>query len=321
MFDNAVIEVAIGLAFVYCIYSLFTTIINEIIASALSLRARMLKRAIKRMLMDNDETFLGKKLFNEFFEHPLIKYMSSGFFYRTPSYISQGSFSKTLIDILKKYDSPDTKSEIQKVKDKLDELGKKENLPKWESDTIKLINSFLNDAKDDLDKFKDKLEGWFNDTMERASGWYKRQTQLIIIFLGFILAIGFNVNTFEIVSRLSNDKAAREQIINIAENYVKDRQSTVSDTSTSQRLDSLVLKAKILYEEEVEPVNQIFSLGLASWDQTGGFWNSILGCLITALAISLGAPFWFDMLSKLVKLRGTGSKPAEEKEKEKTSAG
>ena len=36
---------------------------------------------------------------------------------------------------------------------------------------------------------------------------------------------------------------------------------------------------------------------------------NILGWLITALAVSLGAPFWFDLLNRLVKLRGTGTKP------------
>jgi hypothetical protein len=37
--------------------------------------------------------------------------------------------------------------------------------------------------------------------------------------------------------------------------------------------------------------------------------RSLLGYIITALAISLGAPFWFDLLSKFIELRYAGKKP------------
>jgi len=344
MLDNVILDVVIGLVFIYCIYSLFVTIINEIIASAFNLRAQMLKHAIRRMLTDNDENIfkqffirilkkksnkkdpLGKKLFKDFFDHPLIKYMSSGILYKTPSYISHGNFSKVLTDILNEYGTSDGVTPLQNINNNLEGLGKTTGESYSQSDTIKLISSFIKDANDDLDKFKENLEKWFNDTMDRASGWYKRQTQLIILISGLIISLAFNVNTFEIVSLLSKDKAAREQIVNIAENYVKDHQPSVIDTITTKRLDSLVITAHNLYKTDVEPVNKIIGLGWSSWDNfTKGFWNSILGCFVTALAISLGAPFWFDLLSKLVKLRGTGTKPSEdktkEKEKEKSSDG
>jgi hypothetical protein len=33
--------------------------------------------------------------------------------------------------------------------------------------------------------------------------------------------------------------------------------------------------------------------------------NSLLGWIVTALAVSLGAPFWFDMLNKIMVVRAT----------------
>jgi hypothetical protein len=336
MLDNVVIDVVIGLVFVYCLYSIFVTIINEIIASAFNLRAQMLRHAIRRMLTDEDDNvlkgffikifkrkknkkdLLGNKLFKDFFDHPLIKYMSSGILYKTPSYISQDNFSKVLTDILKEYGTSDDVTLLQNINNNLELLGKKTGKTNLQSDTIKLISSFIKDANDDLNKFKEIIEKWFNDTMDRASGWYKRQTQLIILITGLIVSLSFNVNTFEIVDRLSKDEAAREQIVNIAENYVKDRQLSDLDTTTVKRLDSLVTTAHNLYKTDVEPVNKIINLGWGSWDNfINGFWNSFLGCFVTALAISLGSPFWFDLLSKLIKIRGTGTKPAEDKEKEK----
>ncbi|HSP87019.1 MAG TPA: hypothetical protein VLN45_02710 [Ignavibacteriaceae bacterium] len=165
---------------------------------------------------------------------------------------------------------------------------------------------------------KNKLEKWFNDTMDRASGWYKKQTQLIILATGFIIALALNVNTFFIVDYLAKDKTAREQLVFISENYIKDRQVAELDTTTAKRLDSLVITAHNLYKSDVEPVNKIIMSGWSSWSNFfSGVWESMLGCFVTALAISLGAPFWFDILNKVVKLRGTGNKPAEEKDKEK----
>ena len=89
MFDNVILDVAIGLLFIYCLYSLFATIINEIIASALSLRRRKLFHAISRMLTDEGKSPLGTILLDGFFAHPLIKYMNSGFLLKKPSYITQ----------------------------------------------------------------------------------------------------------------------------------------------------------------------------------------------------------------------------------------
>jgi hypothetical protein len=41
------------------------------------------------------------------------------------------------------------------------------------------------------------------------------------------------------------------------------------------------------------------------------FWAKLLGLLLTGIAISLGAPFWFDLLNKVVSIRSAGRSPAE----------
>jgi len=322
MLDNVVLDVAIGLIFIYCLYSIFATIISEILASLFGLRARKLKYAIKRMLMDDKKSPLGRQLFDGFTKHPLITYMSGGVLSRRPSYISSESFSKIIVDILSGYDFEDTTKSLDKIEKKLEELGKQPNAPKWQSDTIKLISSYVKESGNDINKFKMNIEKWFNDMMDRVSGWYKRQTQSIILLIGFIIALSYNVNTIEIIKRLSKDKTAREQIIQVATNYVKDRQTFVTDSTISKRLDSLVIRADSLFKADIEPVNQIIGLGWRSWgDFKDGFWDNILGCFITALAISLGAPFWFDILSKFIKLRGTGKRinDNQKKDDEKSS--
>ncbi|NJC25147.1 hypothetical protein [Neolewinella antarctica] len=44
---------------------------------------------------------------------------------------------------------------------------------------------------------------------------------------------------------------------------------------------------------------------------TYGLITKLLGFVLTALAISMGAPFWFDLLKKLVNIRSTGARPYE----------
>ena len=52
-------------------------------------------------------------------------------------------------------------------------------------------------------------------------------------------------------------------------------------------------------------------LGCWKYNLTGAGGLTIFGWLLTAFAVCLGAPFWFDMLNRLVNLRGTGANPAE----------
>ena len=59
------------------------------------------------------------------------------------------------------------------------------------------------------------------------------------------------------------------------------------------------------------PTNSLY----ASADQISrAHWNSIprilLGWLVSGIAISMGAPFWFDLLGKIVNVRNSGGKPA-----------
>jgi hypothetical protein len=157
--------------------------------------------------------------------------------------------------------------------------------------------------------------------MDRASGWYKRWTQLTIFLIGLLLAIVFNVDTFKIVETLSNDKDARAQLIAIADTYAKSKPYLPAVDST--KIDTLLSKASQLVQNDISKTNTILGQG---WPEDyfkktglqkygpkkfdyGKFFLALLGWLITALAISFGAPFWFDLLTKFINLRGAGDLP------------
>lgn len=366
MFDSIAFNVVTGLIFIYLLYSLFATIISEIIATKLSLRARNLKEAVNRMLNDEDNPGFLKRLWDsinilktpdnkvikDFYNHPEIKYLGSSGVFKSPSTFKAVSFSKTMLNYLFG-DGAVTKEKIEARLDeivKLSEDGKNKFIDK---DTAKYIQSLWVDSFGDLIKFKLQLEGWFDRTMEQATEWYKRKIQVILLVIGFFIAWIFNADTFVIIKKLSTDKDAREKIVSMANAYVENNRAPelntsndISYTSYKKKLDSL-LEVKKKLEADMADANSV--LGIGGWPPDFAivksdkktniksyspaididaipdvlrendwfvsfrghkwcyFFNLLCahfwGFLITAIAISLGAPFWFDLLNKMMKLR------------------
>lgn len=327
-----VLDVCIGLVFIYVLYSLLASIFLELVATTLSLRARNLFHALDRMLDDEQGNPKGifsfrllaillestKSLINffystagtltkEFYQTSEIKYQSSGYLFSKPTYLKAESFSRAVLTILKEKGAAGGASEAEKIASGLAVV--KTVAPK----TGAYFEQLLGEAGNDLVKFRALLEQWFEKTMERAAGWYKRSTQFYLLVLGFMLATFFNVNTIEIVNRLSTDPGLRTALVNRANRYVAEADSLemmpFKASTDSARIKILKERHKKV-QAQVDSLNTTLGLG---WPNNKCFkffdkvkaGNNFFGFLLTALAISLGAPFWFDLLGKLVKLRGS----------------
>jgi len=145
MFDNELLSIAIGLVFVFVLYSLLATILLEIISGIINLRAVMLVRAITVMLNDRQKLDLsGKNQFQKlwirvsvyvsgwfrslacrfpkntfayvFFSHPSIKYLSKSSLRSKPSYIEPANFSATIIKILRGAHYDGSKPQIEQIR-------------------------------------------------------------------------------------------------------------------------------------------------------------------------------------------------------------
>ncbi|HRI20416.1 MAG TPA: hypothetical protein PLA68_05660, partial [Panacibacter sp.] len=210
MFDNIALDVVIGLVFIYLLYSLLVTIIQEIIANKLSFRAKFLEKAVIRMLEDDysDNNWAGIlinrltekekkacKFYTSFYAHPLIKYLSEKPGKSKPSYIVNETFSKVIVDLLRGDNVGVGENVRAKIEDSL-----KDGTLKWDKranakgseiqpKTLSYLTSIWIDAQGDVEKFKVLLERWFDETMNRTTGWYKRYTQFISLFIGLIIAI------------------------------------------------------------------------------------------------------------------------------------
>jgi hypothetical protein len=363
MTNLIVLDVVIGLVFIYLLYSMLTTILQELLATWFSFRSKLLERAIFRMLEDGslfDKRFSSfKSLFKKpdhiqhsktltgmFYNHPMVKYLGENRYNSKPSYITKETFSKVMIDLLHG-DDINTGDDIKPVIEDSIREGKLalSNIPIGKQ-TLRYIRSVWIDAQGDVDVFRKSLEQWFDDTMERCSGWYKKYTQYILLILGLLIAIIFNVNTIEIIGKLEKDPALRESIVQQADAFTKAHPDLYQERVTGlnanknftvaySKQDSLALKNKLdsvarakndsllnrgkvltqradsLLKEDIAKANGLLGTGIGSysfkWTEWTTILSSILGWLITALALSLGAPFWFDLLNKLMKLRSSMS--------------
>jgi hypothetical protein len=377
MFNSNVLDVVIGLIFIYLLYSLLATTIQELIASAFGFRSKILERAVFRMLEDESKFnygissvfYLFKKQGNGgdpnsfsdgFYNHPLIKFLGANKSNSKPSYISKETFSKVIIDLLRGEQlDPD-----ERIKPLIQDALKNKTI-KWgkisaqiSEETLSYINSIWFDSRGDVDKFKQYLENWFDETMERATGWYKKHTQFILFFVGLIIAVIFNVDTIKIVNKLEKDPKLREQIVQQANTFVEshpdlnseliNQKADFDSVQAQMKSNSFVITANVnkkhitdsleienlkvltdyqkkvvnradsLIKTDINKANDILGLGWGSYElkSFGSFLWSVLGWIITALAISLGAPFWYDLLNKFMKLKSSAaSSAADDKEK------
>jgi len=354
MLGSQTLEVVIGLIFIFLLLSLLATAVNELIMSFFSFRGKDLEKAIKIMLDDHAATTPGGNspdsrravTGDKFYALPLIRKFAQRGKDDRPSYLSRTNFSRALLILLSDGDNKDHIS--------LDDIRKTiDGMP--DGDTKRILLAYLKDAGDSLARFRAYLETWYDEMMDRASGWYKRRVQYWLVGIGFVLALVFNADPFLISRKLSADPVARKNIVDMAEAYQKKlvqaydtngvdinrqlrRALTAESTAELQSLiaehaktpEDILLITRLytnqqqiagILHEDLAAAGTVLGMGwgegnrmpdgLKFVDQAAWVLVKLLGLLITAMAVSLGAPFWFDMLNKVMNIRGTGTKPEE----------
>jgi hypothetical protein len=160
--------------------------------------------------------------------------------------------------------------------------------------------------------------------MDRVSGWYKRRVQGTVIILGIVVAVLVNADTITIANSLSHDVSMRNALVAAAQEYAKPSTSSPAPNPNAE-IDACKRDENSPECKVATDLAQISRLGLpVGWDRDDprlwpptllGWLPKLLGWLITAAAISLGAPFWFDLLNRFMVVRST-VKPREKSPEE-----
>jgi len=419
------LDVVIGVVFFYTFASLICTTIRELIESLIATKAKMLEVALREILDDETpgSTPNSKSVLVRFYEHPLIDslfkgdYSAATFdnsrignllrgFWRAlfgnrnlPAYIPADHFASAVLDIVaasapqdptappadKKAQFLALRAALERSDFALKGAPKAKAVVPGERLRSAILWAFDN-ADEDIDKARKNLESWFDNSMERVTGWYKRQTHAWLLLIGACVAVVFNLNSLEVVKKLYVDDAMRAAVLAEATRATGDEnsrnqinqpdgapaqnpsaaQSNKIDVAKGARPASRdaappssnagqsaarpsspteqgsepaanpppqktaeIARSVEDAEARVEKLKHVlddvgYPIGWTefSWGKFRKAWASpqwsgsdgalvawyVSGWLLTAIAMTLGASFWFDLLNKLVSLR-TSLKP------------
>lgn len=291
------LNIVIGLVFVLLLFSLLTSTVMEVLASLLALRGKHLRQTLETMLDEKS---------GEFFNHPLfqqLRYVSSRrvrlSVHNLPTKLSKETFTAILQDILPKSSQ-----------------GKSIKLEALKEGGIRDILEFL--ARQDGGNtaiFKDKVGFWFDEIMNRASEWYKGNIKWWLFGVGFGLALIFNVDTIQIYQTISANAVLQQNILNMANEFVK-KNDTIGGPNLELSVQESVARLDSSFKQ-IEPVRSALGLGWSADEGKNLPWWLIkfAGLLLTGISVTFGAPFWFEILKKLLALGrgGTPEKPDETK--------
>ncbi len=307
-----VLGVAIGLCLLYLLMSILGSYLNEAIAAVFGLRAEFLQLGLQRMLQA-DAPLLKDKNGNAFDlvqsirDHPLIQSLSQSS-QKQPTYIPDHSFVAVLEAVLaeKLGAEPNFASILAK-------------LPAG-SPLSKSLEALLRGIENDSVQCRAAVATWFNEAMDRVGGWYKRWSQVILFAVGIVVAVVLNADSLNVATRLWSDSALRDQIALVATDVLRSPPTAIP--SSAQDSAALVKQLDSGLAGLRQTSAQLYTLPIgwdprtrshwapSAWQNEWSVWlMSICGWLITALAVSLGAPFWFDLLGKAINMRMAGATP------------
>jgi hypothetical protein len=318
MFGSTMLDTAIGLLLLYLLLSLIASGIQELLEAKLKVRATNLESGLRELLQDKDGTGITSHIYN----HPLIFGLYRGTYNPAkirerlsttlPTYIPAANFAAALMDIIVrgpvevegKCAAPTAEVTFESLR-----AAVAAGSFVGHGGVQRALLMALDSAQGDLSRAQTNIEAWFNSSMDRVSGWYKRYTQAVLLVIGATVVVLFNVDSVRVAKELYLNDALRAAAIAqagaLTEEQTVPQQSIDAATETLEKLQLPIgwsgdrsdwpLAFGLPAKEQEQP-------GLAD---LGALLGHVLGWIITAIAISFGAPFWFDLLNKLMVIRST----------------
>ena len=319
MFGSTILVVVLGLIFVYFVFSTLCSQVNEVVSARLGWRAHdlesWLRKALEHPSPDDEACLLS---LDRFKSSSLIQAITpEKAKLQLPSYVSPRTFSMAVLDLLAPGD--DQVTTIDEVKAAV------AGLPEGHPAKAPLTRLAI-EAGDDLATFRAGVEGWFNDSMARVSGWYKRRVQRWLLAYAAVLTLALNVDTIVLARALWSQDGVRQAVV---AQVARDTQATTTTVQATGRDQATTTTTVNELEKVASRVADVSKLGIPiGWasEKKGGQPNpdprrwpgwhpmgllvKLLGLALTVGALALGAPFWFDLLNKVTKLRSAGDRPA-----------
>lgn len=324
---TTIVGFAISMMFLFLMLSAACSAIQEIAANLMKWRAKTLEKGLAGL-------FLSDGFKEALYRMPLVKGLCSpdtrGNLTRRPSYIPSASLALAVLDLAKQEGMNLTATAASHA---------------TYGETEKLLQSIVRGATT-VEEQKRRIEDWYNDSMARVSGWYKRKANAWIWVFSIILCLALNADSLTLGRKFWSDQTLREAVIKEATDYVQraantpqNGTGTAASAARTEFDNSLSRIVEVQTKLPGVPVGWCFAndpndTRAVCWpnlDQplslehpvmvspkdprrvdghfvSWWFWK-VIGIALTALAVSQGAPFWFDLLQKAVNVRLAGTPP------------
>ncbi len=341
-----IIEIAISLIFTYLMLSIVISGIVELLNKWTRKRGKMLQQALEKVLNDPSNKNWADMLYSHPLIGGLKRdykslphYISSNLFSSVilDLVINEGKDFKIKQDengIIRYNEIANNKEGLEKFIKGINNLN--------ESEFKTYLKSFLNDSTT-VESLKTNMAKWFDEYMDRLTGWFKWDMKKLSMYVAIVLTVAFNIDSLQIIKSIQKNDAVRALMVADAErslNSMKDVVITIeeadndtavenqpnvnvdtADPVLSKNLETLKgylnTLDTLIYRYELPigwPEKKAYckeSSGLKcywSYRKLVGF-RTIVGWIITVLALTLGAPFWFNALNSLVNMRNSGLIP------------
>jgi hypothetical protein len=312
MFGLEMLDVLIGLVTVYLVFGMACTAIVEAVMLWLNVRSNNLEAALKEFL--HGELKDGWSFVDAFYAHPLVQMLSKGPDGR-PSYIPPEIVGQVVAALLAANEDVPLAQSVASLPDK--------------DNRIKgLLTVLATETQGDTAAFRKAVEAHFNATMDRASGWVKRYAHNVTLVVSILLVVGANVDTVSLATSLASNPEARVKMVEIAQQRLNDAQEqerkltggepgTISPDALARAKERSASANTTVKEAASTMKSAGLRMGWNELPQGVEWLTKAVGLMVSILAVSLGAPFWFDILQKFMQVRSSGVSPRETKSMEK----
>lgn len=342
---GVLLDAALSALAVMMLFSLAASAINEFISDALmKLRGKTLEEAICRLLADKPAIAgaTAPEKAERFFEDPDIRALMQGT--RRPSAIEPRRYAVTVLKLLGRRDDllRQAEDELRTAREAvLASLPAGLNAETVEQ-ALAAVAARAEAFRTTFDREVAALEHEFNEAMDRATGWYLRRVRLNLFVIGLVMAVGANVDLLHYTDRLMTQASVRDKATIYSQMLGQGWAEKLGPTPDAEaaRTDTLALPAQAALPEDLrmqvrdeterllgtleglqvqigwdcrprnpgEWPNPIDRLGGCPDDTTYGLPSpsQIIGWIIIAFGVTLGAQFWFDLFKRMVNLRTAG---------------
>ena len=325
-----------GIVLTYLLLSLICTAMHELLELVFKVRARK--------LWDGMVAMLGKEAASVY-NHVLIQGLrTAGSGTRIgdvasrpvsstlPSYIPSHTFAQGVMDLALEGQAPATGTPTEAT-------GRTLSAPPSSADFVTQVEKLAEGSRlkavllplartagQDLTDVQRNVEGWYDAAMDRVAGAYKRYALQVVFVLGLIVAAVTNADSVALVNSISTSSGLRTALVHLADQVsahpeafnggAKTLTTNLSDCPapfTAAACSEPVRSLALLQAQGLPLGWKTLPSGPVDW-----LWK-LIGLFATGVALSMGAPFWFDVLNKIMVLRST-VKPAEKSPKERSKS-